>query len=477
MPPYVAKRQEEFILKRRTKTRALSWLLSLAMLLSLLPGLSLTAFAAESPEVTLDFSTTWNIPGSYTTALGSYTNGTHSINLYGTGSNGYKMNYNYLIIGKEGSYLELPAFDFDVAKIVVTGSSGASPNVQFNIFAGNTAVSTAATGATGTTAFEIASDYQAAGNVYRLQVTNNYNIQITKIEIYKPLHTHDFTYSAEGDTITATCSADNCPLDNGMATLTIKAPADRIADGKAKAATVEGEIPGVETAEITYKKDGSAVNAEDVKEEGSYTASITLEGVTASIDFEITAPYYTITIPAKLDVANSGWNETDGISASGAIAEGKKLTVTATSENDWNLKNGENTITYYLAAAEGGAATTAWEFTDEELAAENGTTKPMGAVVEEYINKPAGDYSDTVTFTAEVKSLLNSITIGGVNSTELIYADGDTWAQIVDRNPGKIYIHGTQIWRSQDTVLYVGSTPVKPGDPINPSATYKFEAD
>ncbi|MBQ6909702.1 MAG: hypothetical protein IJQ29_06250, partial [Synergistaceae bacterium] len=36
---------------------------------------------------------------------------------------------------------------------------------------------------------------------------------------------------------------------------------------------------------------------------------------------------YTLTIPSTLTVANAGWNATDGISATGTLASGKKLTV------------------------------------------------------------------------------------------------------------------------------------------------------
>ena len=307
-------------------------------------------------------------------------------------------------------------------------------------------------------------------------------------------HTHDFTYTASGAVITATCANTDgyCPLPddgdgNHTATLTIKPPANLVYSGSAKEATVENNIPGldVNTLTITYTKNNAEVNAADVKEIGYYAASVTLGGQTASVIFEIKDNTYTIIIPATLDVENAGWNATAGITAKGEIAEDKKLTVTATSANNWALTKAgqQETIAYKLAESgdstttyAGATEKTVWDFSVTDLAG-NGTTKPMGAVVEEYINKPAGDYTDTVTFTAEVKSLLNSITIGGVNSTELIYADGDTWAQIVDRNPGKIYIHGTQIWRGQDIVLYVGSSPVNINEPINPSATYEFEAD
>ena len=35
---------------------------------------------------------------------------------------------------------------------------------------------------------------------------------------------------------------------------------------------------------------------------------------------------------------------------------------------------------------------------------ETAATQPMGIVVEDYSSKPAGDYSDTVTFTAKVET-------------------------------------------------------------------------
>lgn len=113
---------------------------------------------------------------------------------------------------------------------------------------------------------------------------------------------------------------------------------------------------------------------------------------------------YTLTIPSTLNVANNGWNATDGISATGTLESGKKLTVTASSANSWALKSGENSVGYNLATATGtysGSATPAsWEFTELSNTA---TTKPMGIIVEDYSTKPAGTYQDTVTFTAKVE--------------------------------------------------------------------------
>ncbi len=111
---------------------------------------------------------------------------------------------------------------------------------------------------------------------------------------------------------------------------------------------------------------------------------------------------YTLTIPSTLNVANSGWNATDGISATGSLASGKKLTVTATSANSWALKSGDNSVGYKLVTASTDTeATTSWTF---DSLSSTATKKDMGIIVEDYSTKPAGTYQDTVTFTAKVES-------------------------------------------------------------------------
>ena len=335
-----------------------------------------------------------------------------------------------------------------------------------------------------------------------IAISTGQTLSYKKVQFPAEPHIHDFTYSVSEDfkTITATCSADNCPLDDGTeqhnhtATLTLKPPANLIYDGKAKAATVEGEIPGVDMPEISYSKfPAEPVTEENVKDKGEYNASIALFGVktadgennavTASVTFTINDPTYTIYIPAKLTVENAGWNATAGVTASGEIAEDTKLTVTAASANEWALKSGTNEIGYYLATAEGGEQVTAWSFTAEELAAENGTNKPMGAVVEEYINKPAGDYADTVTFTASVAAVTKTITIGlsggeWDGEIALTYADGDTWQTIIDRNSTSIYQVGSEVHygggEGDEYYLTLGSNAVSLTNIIDPTLNYRF---
>ena len=143
----------------------------------------------QSPKVTLDFtSNEWGLPegsSKKATDAAQFSNGTYTISLQA--ADGYYFNTSgYLLLGKSGSKLTLPAFDFKVGVIAVTGTSGASPAVKQNIFVGDKAVSTETTGAKDVTNnYEIAADHQAAGTVYTLQVTSSHNTQISKIEIYE----------------------------------------------------------------------------------------------------------------------------------------------------------------------------------------------------------------------------------------------------------------------------------------------------
>ena len=119
---------------------------------------------------------------------------------------------------------------------------------------------------------------------------------------------------------------------------------------------------------------------------------------------------YTLTIPSTLTVSGSGWNATDGISATGTLASGKKLTVTASSANSWALKqqDGSETVGYTMKETSDGAAKNAWEFTTLPGSA------TLGIDVVDYSTKPAGTYQDTVTFTAKVEDAVTTPTVGTV---------------------------------------------------------------
>ena len=143
--------------------------------------------AAEELKATLDFSTNaWELPvgsSAGATAAADFSNGTYTINLMAT-TKYYFNSDGYLMLGKSGSTLTLPAFEWNTTKIVVTGRAGASTSTVQNIYVGEEAVSTATTGCTGANEFVIAENYQEAGNVYVLKIGSAHNAQIVTIDIY-----------------------------------------------------------------------------------------------------------------------------------------------------------------------------------------------------------------------------------------------------------------------------------------------------
>lgn len=191
---------------------------------------------------------------------------------------------------------------------------------------------------------------------------------------------------------------------------------------------------------------------------------------------------YTITIPSTLTVANSGWNDAGGISATGTLASGKKLTVTAASTNNWALKSGENAVGYNMATATGtyssSATPASWEFTE---LSDTATTKPMGIIVEDYSTKPAGTYQDTVTFTASVEDArqLHSITLTGPYSNFTLvmeFYEGDTWNDMATKYPDYIKIYNKWPGFHTDGLIYEATgAKVLATDVIDPNKTYKIE--
>lgn len=157
--------------------------------ISMIAVLALIANFSFGQEVTLDFSTNnWNLPEGATNKIktaATYTDGTYTISMSASSDGHYWNPDGYLLFGKANAFLTLPAFDFDVAKIVVEGRSGASTSTVQNIFVGDQAVSTATTGANKTNSYAIDTKHQAKGNIYSIKVTNRYNTQIVSIKIYK----------------------------------------------------------------------------------------------------------------------------------------------------------------------------------------------------------------------------------------------------------------------------------------------------
>lgn len=140
-------------------------------------------------EVTIDFSGTdnWNIGTDKVTETKSYTFEGRTITLSPSDGNYFRWyDSGNILLGKQGATLTFPAFNFDVERIDIVGTSGASAAVKQNIFVGDEAVSTETTGAKDVTnIYNIAEGKQTAGTIYTLKVLSNHNTQITKILIWK----------------------------------------------------------------------------------------------------------------------------------------------------------------------------------------------------------------------------------------------------------------------------------------------------
>ncbi|MBP3829769.1 MAG: endonuclease [Bacteroidaceae bacterium] len=197
----------------------------------------------EPSTLIFDFAANeWGLPDSKDNIVvdaADFTKDGYTITVAGSEGNGYYWNNSVkLLLGKEGAYLTLPAFEYDVVSIDVVGTATASEYVKQNIYVGDVAVSTETTGAKNVTnTYAIAEDYQAAGTIYTLRVLSNSNTQISKIVVnFKSVTTEqqepvfDFAYEAETDYRTP-YSLSTEAITGGPATLSVV---------PAEAATVSG---------------------------------------------------------------------------------------------------------------------------------------------------------------------------------------------------------------------------------------------
>lgn len=120
-----------------------------------------------------------------------------------------------------------------------------------------------------------------------------YGGSIKSITVTPPPHNHSFSYTASDNTITADCvqTIGICSLESDPE-LTISAPSDLVYDGNAKSVSFNDgynteAFPDI-SDHLTYTKGGQAVAAEDVKDVGDYTASVSYDSAEISVSFSIT---------------------------------------------------------------------------------------------------------------------------------------------------------------------------------------------
>ena len=286
-------------------------------------GHDLGGVSALAQEVTLDFTkNTWGLPTDYTKTAATYSNGTYKIS-FGASSKGHKFGDSYLIFGKSGATLSLPAFDFDVEKIVITGNKNASASVKQNIFVGDKAASTETTSAKGTNTYEIAEAYQAAGNIYTLKVLNSNNTQVTKIEIYKKggvektSTTTTFGADYDGKTISLK------PGESFTAPAATLTPAEAgtlaYSSSNTEVATVDATTGAVTLTGTTGKTTITAAFAGNdtyAASSASYTLSVA-EALSLTGAGTKESPY---TVADVLAIVNAGQQTTDNVYVKGIVS-------------------------------------------------------------------------------------------------------------------------------------------------------------
>ena len=99
-------------------------------------------------------------------------------------------------------------------------------------------------------------------------------------------HVHSWTYTTNGATITAMCGDNSCTSKDG-GSITIKAPTELVYSGSGKAATLTESNWQGGKVNIAYKQGDKVLTGAPVNA-GTYTASITLGGATASVEYTIT---------------------------------------------------------------------------------------------------------------------------------------------------------------------------------------------
>ena len=159
------------------------------------------------------------------------------------------------------------------------------------------------------------------------------------------VHSHQWGYSVsqDGTTITAKCTAENCDLENGNGgSVQIVPPSGSlIYDGNEHTATVnksqDWQGDTVAEADIKYTKDGDATFTGNPKDAGTYTASITVGGVTASVKYTIAQAELTIdsvTVTSKTYNGSADAEITNvtftGLKNSEALTKGKDYEVSGT---------------------------------------------------------------------------------------------------------------------------------------------------
>ena len=217
-------------------------------------------------------------------------------------------------------------------KLVTNAKIGVT--TRANLSQGNVNIATAADAG-----WVVAKNFTSDNSAYDVGLVNDGKT------VQLQVHSHQWAYSAsqDGTTITATCTAEHCDLENGNGgSVQIVPPSGSlIYDGNEHTATVNksqdwrGEA--VDASKIVYTKEGDDTFIGKPKDAGTYTASITVGGVTASVKYTIAQAELTIdsvTVTSKTYNGSADAEITNvtftGLKNSEALTKGKDYEVSGT---------------------------------------------------------------------------------------------------------------------------------------------------
>ena len=341
-------------------------------------------------------------------------------------------------------------------------------------------------------------------------------------------HTHDFTYSVEGATITATCTADGCTLDDGTeqhnhaVTLTLVAPTlttyGQTGEGISKNATLDGldafnaatgknvaatdiKYYGIKEFEIdghTYIRVGDELDGAPTAA-GSYYAGITLNNVKTVSSAQHYISAYLFYSIAKADinptVTLEGWTYGDeantpvvtGNTGNGDVTylykvkgdpelayseyvptDAGEYTVKALVAATANYNGGEATADFTIAKADINPTVTLDGWAYDETANTPSVTgnSGNGDVTYTYAVKGSDEFSDTVPTDANDYTVKASI--AATTNYKSATATADFTIAKADINP-TVTLEG---WTYGETA----NTPSVDGNTGNGEVTYTYAA-
>ena len=224
---------------------------------------------------------------------------------------------------------------------------------------------------------------------------------------------------------------------------------------------------------------GSFATGASVLAENTTTVSLTVEPKNT----------YTLTVPSATTVAADGTVTAlaNGLKVSdGTLADGKKVSVTASSGHEWNLVDATGAVStkigYGLYAEEAAATNvTSWEFSKDEANADGGTTKQiyLKPVADDISKAKAATYTDTITFQAVVGDAVAAAKVSfTIEETSYSVDPGTTWAEFAYENPSVVKVSdGKMVNASNDTLApeNAGGTSISPETTIT-AGKYVFFA-